>query len=114
MPVDVGRARRLFTGAVRIALDLRDGGCAFPGCEQPTHHCEGHHIIPWWLGGETNLDNGVLLCRYHHTLVEPDPDAPQGAMWEVRLDRHSRPEFLPPTVYDLSRTPRQHARFQLH
>jgi hypothetical protein len=33
--LDVGRERRLFTGPLRRALVLRDGGCAFPGCDRP-------------------------------------------------------------------------------
>ena len=30
-PLDVGRAERLVTPAIRAALELRDGGCIFPG-----------------------------------------------------------------------------------
>jgi len=33
--LDLGRARRLFTGPLRRALILRDGGCTFPGCDRP-------------------------------------------------------------------------------
>ena len=53
---------------MRRALKARDGGCRFPGC---TSHkfCDGHHIKHWSDGGETSLDNLVLLCRYHHRLV---------------------------------------------
>jgi hypothetical protein len=39
--LDLGMARRLFTGAVRRALVLRDGGCAFPGCDRPARWCQG-------------------------------------------------------------------------
>jgi hypothetical protein len=45
-PLDVGRSRRLFTGPLRRALVLRDGGCAFPGCDRPPRWCEAHHIVP--------------------------------------------------------------------
>ena len=47
LPLDVGREQRLFKGALRRALVLRDGGCAFPGCDRPPKWCEGHHPISW-------------------------------------------------------------------
>ncbi len=34
-PLDVGRTRRLFTGPIRTALEVRDRGCAWPGCRPP-------------------------------------------------------------------------------
>ncbi len=33
------------------------------------HHVDAHHIRHWADGGETRLDNLVLLCRHHHRLV---------------------------------------------
>jgi hypothetical protein len=60
--LDLGQARRLFTGPVRRALVLRDGGCAFPGCDRPARWCDGHHITSVLDGGPTDLDNGVLVC----------------------------------------------------
>jgi hypothetical protein len=68
-PLDLGRARRLFTPAQRRALILRDGGCAFPGCGRPPEWCDGHHIHHWEDGGPTDLWNLLLLCKAHHTLV---------------------------------------------
>ncbi|HEX5204112.1 MAG TPA: DUF222 domain-containing protein [Actinoplanes sp.] len=68
--LDLGRQRRLFTGAVRRALNLRDQGCAFPGCDRPINWCHGHHIISWLDNGNTDLDNGVLLCGHHHVRHE--------------------------------------------
>ena len=31
--------------------------------------CDAHHLKPWEDDGPTNLDNGCLLCRRHHTLI---------------------------------------------
>ena len=31
--------------------------------------CDAHHITHWGDGGSTSLDNLMLLCRRHHTLV---------------------------------------------
>ncbi|MGK2852900.1 MAG: DUF222 domain-containing protein [Microbacteriaceae bacterium] len=68
-PLDVGRTERLFTPAIRKGLVVRDGGCAHPGCGRPASWCDAHHIQPWEHGGTTSLDNGVLLCRRHHTAI---------------------------------------------
>jgi hypothetical protein len=62
--LDVGRKTRVVPPAIRRALLVRDGGCAFPGCG--SRFAEAHHIVPWARGGETKLDNLVLLCRAHH------------------------------------------------
>ena len=42
--------------------------CRFPGCTHQ-YYIDGHHIKHWADGGETSLDNLVLLCRHHHRLV---------------------------------------------
>ncbi len=67
-PLSIGRRSRTIPPPMRRALKARDGGCRFPGC---TNHkfVDGHHIIHWADGGETSLDNLVLLCRHHHHLV---------------------------------------------
>ena len=67
-PLNIGRRSRTIPPPMRRALIARDGGCRFPGC---TNHrfCDGHHIEHWQNGGETRLDNLVLLCRHHHRLV---------------------------------------------
>jgi len=106
--LDIGRAQRLVTPAIRRALSLRDGGCAFTDCRKPDAHCEAHHIKPWWDGGATALDNLVLLCPHHHSLVEPPRiwSGPPPDRWQARLDRHGLPEFIPPERVDPSQSPR--------
>ncbi|MEV4508805.1 DUF222 domain-containing protein [Dactylosporangium sp. NPDC049525] len=99
--LDVGREQRLFTTAIRRALALRDGGCAFPGCTRPSRWCDGHHIVHWADHGPTSVDNGVLLCGVHHRLVHHGD-------WQVRLNPADRlPEFIPPAYIDGARTPRR-------
>jgi hypothetical protein len=68
-PLDVGRTRRLVTPALRVAVMARDLHCVFPSCDRPERWCDVHHIIPWAENGPTAIDNLVLLCRHHHTLV---------------------------------------------
>ncbi len=70
--LDLGRARRLFSKAQRLALGLRDGGCTAKGCETTASGCHAHHDDPWSRGGATDLANGRLLCPHHHRLAH-DP-----------------------------------------
>jgi 5-methylcytosine-specific restriction endonuclease McrA len=67
-PLTVGRKRRTIPPAIRRALWSRDRGCAFPGCTH-TRLVDAHHVRHWALGGETSLDNLVLLCSAHHARV---------------------------------------------
>jgi hypothetical protein len=67
-PLSVGRKTRSVPPALRRALRRRDRGCRFPGCER-RRFVDAHHIEHWVRGGETSLDNLVLLCRRHHRLV---------------------------------------------
>jgi len=87
-PLDVGRRRRTIPPALRRALELRDRGCRFPGCPV-RHFTAGHHVRHWAEGGETKLDNLLLLCRHHHRLVH------EGG-WRVRWQNRGNPIFFDP------------------
>ena len=66
--LNLGREQRLFTEKQRLAMAVRDGGCRL--CDRPPSWCEAHHIDHWdEHHGETNVDDGVLLCRFCHLLV---------------------------------------------
>lgn len=92
--LDVGRTARLVTPGIWAALVLRDRHCAFPGCTRLPIACDAHHIVHWADGGSTSLDNLVLLCRRHHTVVHRTP-------WQVRIDPETgRPEWIPPPLVD--------------
>jgi len=67
-PLSIGRKTRTVPTAIKRALQSRDKGCVFPGC----HHkrfVDAHHIQHWSAGGETSLDNLMLLCSQHHKLI---------------------------------------------
>jgi hypothetical protein len=105
LPLDVGRAKRLFTGHQRRALEHRDQGCVFPGCDRPPSWCVGHHARRTWAdGGTTDLGDGVLICPHHHRVLHTDG-------WDVRFAPDGIPELVPPAHLDPARTPRRHARF---
>jgi hypothetical protein len=67
-PLSIGRKSRTIPPAIRRALHKRDGGCRFPGCSC-RRFVDAHHIEHWADGGETSMDNLVLMCRRHHRLV---------------------------------------------
>lgn len=68
-PLSIGRKSRIIPRSVERAVRARDHGrCVFPGCKnQRFLHC--HHVEHWANGGETSLDNLMLLCTKHHALV---------------------------------------------
>jgi hypothetical protein len=74
--LDVGRKTRTIPGAVRRALEHRDGGCTWRGCTAPASWTDAHHIVHWADGGETALFNLVLLCRRHHTATHEGKSPP--------------------------------------
>jgi hypothetical protein len=92
-----GQARRTATTGQRLALAARDKGCCFPGCDAPPGWTQVHHIVPWALGGGTDLDNECLLCGYHHR--EHDKRG-----WTVTI-KHGRPWWTPPPHIDPTQTP---------
>ena len=65
--LDVGRRTRTVPTPIRRALTARDARCRFPGCN--ARRCDAHHIEHWVDGGSTSLDNLMLVCRRHHTLL---------------------------------------------
>jgi hypothetical protein len=67
-PLDVSRKQRIVSTPLRRALVARDRHCTFPGCHR-TRYVEAHHVLHWADGGETTVDNVVLLCWKHHQLL---------------------------------------------
>ncbi|MFA5890160.1 MAG: DUF222 domain-containing protein [Actinomycetota bacterium] len=63
----IGRRSRVVPRGMRRALRARDRTCRFPACT--ARRVDAHHIRHWSRGGETSLENLVLLCRRHHRLV---------------------------------------------
>lgn len=81
LPLDLGRASRLFTEAQRTALGLVHRTCIAHGCERPYAWCELHHQHPWSTHGPTNLNNAIPACHFHHQRLhdphythQPHPD----------------------------------------
>jgi hypothetical protein len=64
--VELGGRRRLFDGATRRAIELRDRGCVHPSCRIGLERCQVDHVIPYSAGGETLQENGRLACPAHN------------------------------------------------
>ncbi|MDZ7780342.1 MAG: DUF222 domain-containing protein [Gemmatimonadota bacterium] len=89
----VGRRTRTVPPSIRRALEVRDGGCRFPGCG--SRFTDAHHVVHWADGGETNLRNLVLLCRRHHRHVH------RGGV-TVAIDRDQQVVFFTPDGHAMS------------
>ena len=91
LPLDHGHEQRVFTKTQRQALENRDGGCTFPECDRPPEWCEAHHWHTRWAdGSQTRLEDGVLICPFHHRTIHETATA-------IRMspvDGH--PEYRPP------------------
>jgi hypothetical protein len=66
LPINVGRRQKTIPPRLRMALEIRDRSCRFPGCGVPAGRAEGHHIKHWADEGPTDLDNLLSLCVFHH------------------------------------------------
>ena len=84
--LDIGQATRIWPEPMGNAIRLRDQHCRFPHCHRPPGWCDTHHCIHWENGGPTSINNGILLCRWHHTFLHTK-------QWQVRLDQHQQPIF---------------------
>ena len=78
--VDLGRRRRLFTGAIREAVMLYSPRCIWPGCVTPAGRCDADHHHDWQHGGATTASNGGPVCPRHGRL--------KNGGYRVRRDQH--------------------------
>src|SRR5699024_1790250 len=74
--IDVGRRRRLFTGALRRAIEIRDRVCFHPSRDDPPYREQDDHVHEAAKGGPTTQGNGRLACAFHNRLRNQRPDPP--------------------------------------
>jgi hypothetical protein len=68
-PFNLGRSVRHANRHPRRALRAIYRSCGFPGCDVGFWKCEIHHILPWELGGATDLANMLPICSRHHHVI---------------------------------------------
>ncbi|WP_331715416.1 HNH endonuclease signature motif containing protein [Tessaracoccus coleopterorum] len=109
-----GRENRTIPKPMRMALNLRDKGCVFRGCDVGYAACDAHHTVPWWAGGATKLTNLALLCSFHHRVAEPDPNKSPEYQWLLVIDpEDGLPVLYPPVTIDPQRRPLRHKRHEV-
>ncbi|CAM3945004.1 HNH endonuclease [Janibacter anophelis] len=80
--VAMDSARRVFGGALRRLIELRDGGrCRVPWCGAPIRDID--HVDPVAGGGVTSAANGMGVCQLHNLVKEAGWT---GAVIETGLD----------------------------
>ena len=89
--IDVGRAKRVISGPQRKALEVRDRGCVWPGCDRPASWTSGHHLVHWTRNGPTDLPNLTLLCYRHHWMVHEGE-------WQIVRSDDGRMLTIPPVT----------------
>jgi Domain of unknown function (DUF222)/HNH endonuclease len=84
LPLDIGYSDSI-PWYIRRAVLLRDRRCAWPRCGRPAVYCDVHHLRHKQDGGETSVENCVLVCQlcrrrhnwhYAELLVMPVPGFP--------------------------------------
>jgi hypothetical protein len=65
LPLDIGYSDAI-PWYIRRAVLLRDRTCAWPRCGRPAVYCDVHHLRHKEDGGETSIENLVLVCQFHH------------------------------------------------
>ena len=77
--VAIGSPQRCFAPTQRLGIAARDGQrCSAPGCTSPHYTLQAHHVVPYRDGGPTSVENGILLCYWHHRRVDDGP-------WQYRM-----------------------------
>ena len=100
--LNIGRRTRIVPAAISRALSIRDKTCRVPGCCE-SRYVDAHHIKHWADGGETSLDNLVMLCRVHHrqlhqgcfTISVEKTASDQQLVFATRSGRKIQTSFFP-------------------
>ncbi|QHC58431.1 hypothetical protein GSU72_07640 [Rathayibacter sp. VKM Ac-2760] len=98
---------------MRLHLQLRDQICRSAGCTRSAARSEADHTIEWRNGGETSLENLLILCTSHHHLRHGDrwtygkEDEDGTIVWTTPTGRRvsNRPPPLPGRPPDPPRRP---------
>jgi Domain of unknown function (DUF222) len=101
--IDLGRSRRLFTGASKAAAEIHGAiaargptRCLWSGCTASNQWLQIDHHTPWPQGGRTDQDNANLLCGHHNRLKTTGYTPVRGPDGTWRLLRPDGTHITPP------------------
>ncbi|MGH3957437.1 DUF222 domain-containing protein, partial [Mycobacterium sp.] len=84
--------KRLASPGQRIVLYAKDRGCSRPSCDVKGYYCEVHHLTPYAMCHETDVNDLTFGCSGDHDLAE------QG--WTTRKNSNGTTEWIPPPHLD--------------
>lgn len=94
--LDVGHEYRIATPEIRAAAFLGHTSCAWQhGCDVPIKWTQADHIVEWWQGGRTSVENIQPLCATHNRLKHRWGLRRDKKMWSGR--NRGRPPAPSPT-----------------
>ncbi|WP_431872840.1 DUF222 domain-containing protein [Nocardiopsis eucommiae] len=77
--LDVGHEYRIATPQIKVAAFVGHTTCAWQhGCDVPLKWTQADHIVEWWQGGRTSVENIQPLCSTHNRLKH---------RWGLRRDK---------------------------
>ncbi len=86
-PVKQYRLQRYFSAAQKELAAAVQHVCQDPECHRPFNLLQADHLLAWSKGGETNIDNILMLCEYHN-MKKRDGDVyykdTEGRFWKRR------------------------------
>ena len=83
-PVNLYNTKRFANKKQRDLARATLTTCPVPDCRHAADNCEVHHIEPWARGGQTNMNNLSVLCRYHNRTNDDDPGRHNRGRIQVR------------------------------
>ncbi|MBA3409762.1 MAG: DUF222 domain-containing protein [Geodermatophilaceae bacterium] len=97
-PLDLGRERRLFTGGPRTVIEIRDGGCVWPGCGRPTAWCQIHTFSRGAWSPHGSGKRGPVRWHRHREIEHGEWEAfhHRGRIWlrpPARIEPNRRPRI---------------------
>lgn len=73
----------------RLSVRRRDKECQWPNCCHKNEKLQTHHIRKWatYPTLRYDIDNGITLCKFHHTFIKGHEDNYIGMFLNILLSK---------------------------